>query len=340
MLNKLLSSSTKEVVTFCKNRQPNVSKESCWLWKDKPGQVCIVAHLDTVHDSPKKRVFHDSNHGAFWSPDGLGADDRAGVFGAFHLRDSLPPEIRPAVLITDGEEQGGWGAWEAVAKLSNELSDVSCFIQLDRRGFREAVFYDVETSKEFRDFILGFGLTKESGSFSDISILGPNLGIAAVNLSVGYQNEHTRSEWLNVLHLTKMLNIVSTIIRSSQASQLWRVPERRSSFYRDDILFPYNWRNQQGEEDWLSSEYEERVCDVCESQPGTLALEGMKLCNDCHAYFSRTLIKGGDTVDDSINSRIGSFYPARSSENKHLARQRNTKRRGKKVGFHRDFNSF
>lgn len=338
MLSKLLSSSTKEVITFCESRQPNFSKKSCWLWKDRPNQVCLVAHLDTVYDTPKKRVFYDSNNGAFFSPDGLGADDRAGVFGAFHLYDSLPLENRPAVLITDGEEQGGIGAWEAVKELSNELADVSCFIQLDRRGFCEAVFYDSETTPAFREFILSFGLGQSTGLFSDISILGPNLGIASVNLSAGYQNEHSNAEWLNVLHLTEMLNIVNKIIQSPLASQQWRVTKRNTPYHRDDILFSSNWYDQ-GEESWFSSNYNKEVCNICERYIETTELEGMYLCEGCYAYFSRTLPNGGDTENDPVNNRFEYFDSARNNENKRLARQRNSKRCGDKVGFHGDFNS-
>ena len=46
-------------------------------------------------------------------------------------------------------------------------------------------------SKKFEKYITGFGFKTQLGTFTDISIIAPAWKVAAVNLSVGYINEHS-----------------------------------------------------------------------------------------------------------------------------------------------------
>ena len=41
--------------------------------------IVLVAHMDTVFNHPPKDFYFDEKRGALWSPEGLGADDRAGA---------------------------------------------------------------------------------------------------------------------------------------------------------------------------------------------------------------------------------------------------------------------
>ena len=56
------------------------------------------------------------------------------------------------------------------------------------------------------------GFQTEIGSFSDISIIAPALGIAAVNLSSGYYNAHTLHEYINRKHLDAVIQKIGEII--------------------------------------------------------------------------------------------------------------------------------
>jgi len=110
-------------------------KES-WLFLPKTleGKVCLVAHIDTVWDSwckeqPKKEIFFDSKKRVLWSPTGLGADNRAGVQSVLDAFYKIPEPYKPIVLLTDKEESGGDGAYEAI-DLYGELleTNVSFFL--------------------------------------------------------------------------------------------------------------------------------------------------------------------------------------------------------------------
>jgi hypothetical protein len=93
---------------------------------------------------------------------------------------------------------------------------VSFFVEIDRRGCGEMVFYNNEPL-EFRDKIRRFGFHEEHGSFSDISILGPAIGIPAVNLSAGYYLEHSPGEYLREKQLRETIRKVLNITQTTSA---------------------------------------------------------------------------------------------------------------------------
>ena len=92
---------------------------------------------------------------------------------------------------------GGIGAIELIKTFPRQpfTQHLKFLIQLDRRGKDDCVFYDCD-NKNFNKMIQSYGFKKADGTFSDISIIAPVWGIAAVNLSVGYYSEHSVAERL------------------------------------------------------------------------------------------------------------------------------------------------
>ena len=169
--------------------------------------VAVTAHLDTVHleTANKKEIFCDSEQGVIWCPTGLGADDRAGVYAIIRL---LNKGYRPSVLFLTDEEIGSVGA----GKLINDfpkcpIKDLKYIIELDRRNAIDCVFYDCDNQK-FTDYIESFGFAEAWGTFSDICEICPAWGVAGVNLSVGYENEHTKAEFLRIAWLNSTIDKV------------------------------------------------------------------------------------------------------------------------------------
>ena len=168
--------------------------------------ILLVAHLDTVFlDITRKNmsVFYDQDHRVFWSPDGLGADDRAGV--AMILTLLTETNLRPHILFTTDEESGDTGAMDALSCRKILFKDLRYIIELDRQGYKEAVYYNC-FNKKFETYINSFGFDTDYGTYTDISILCPHWNIAGVNLSVGYYNEHSYAEhffvnaWIYTYH--------------------------------------------------------------------------------------------------------------------------------------------
>ena len=84
-------------------------------------------------------------------------------------------------------------------------------IEIDRKSEDDAVYYDCENDN-FEEYITSKGFKTSYGSFSDISYIAPELGVAAVNLSSGYYNAHTLHEYINRKHLNKTIKRVLDII--------------------------------------------------------------------------------------------------------------------------------
>ena len=219
-LNKFISIARMTTVELFDSLYEYLLKEYPFVYKDDKrnyifvqGQssVCLVAHLDTVLKVPPQKFYKSRLHkkvivGVY----GLGADDRAGVYAIMSLIDS---GLRPSVIFTTGEEEGGVGAFELIQKYPTCPLKTSCLIELDRCGKNDSVYYN-SANKEFEQFINSFGFRTKTGIFSDISILAPAWDIAAVNLSVGYFDEHTHREKLNQDFLDLTIAKVNDIIVS------------------------------------------------------------------------------------------------------------------------------
>ena len=176
--------------------------------------VCLIAHLDTVFDQEKckdKEIYVDTEHQVMWSPQGLGTDDRAGVFAILKL---LKMGYKPYIIFTQGEEEGCLGAKALVRRFpKSPWKKLKYILQLDRRGEQDCVFYNCD-NPDFTEYIESFGFITDWGSFSDISEIAPAWGLAAANLSVGYWDEHTYCErvmlsWLEqtIERVKKMLDV-------------------------------------------------------------------------------------------------------------------------------------
>jgi hypothetical protein len=168
--------------------------------------------MDTVFKYPVTSMYYDQQKGVLWSPEGLGADDRAGIFAIIKI---LQTGLRPSVILTTDEESGGIGA-AALAKLDCPIPNLKYMIQLDRRGTNDCVFYDCYNS-DFIDYVEEFGFVEHWGTFSDISELMPAWKICGVNLSVGYEDEHTTSE---VLHIGPLFNTIAKVRKMLQEENI------------------------------------------------------------------------------------------------------------------------
>ncbi|TYZ27545.1 hypothetical protein FZ041_11110 [Selenomonas caprae] len=181
--------------------------------------VLLVAHLDTVHEEPVHTICISEDGSIMMSPQGIGGDDRCGVYALQRIY--AEAEKKPWLLFTCDEEIGGHGAKAFVEeyeqeKLPQELANMKMLVEIDRRGRNDAVFYDCG-NPEFEDYINSHGFLTQYGSFSDISLIAPVLGVAAVNLSSGYYDAHTRHEYINCRHLENTIVKVGEMV--AEASQ-------------------------------------------------------------------------------------------------------------------------
>ena len=181
----------------------------------RQNRVVLVAHADTCWDFfyRKDRDLIPQNvqlaDGIIRNPgNGLGADDRAGCAILWLLRG-----LGHSILVTNGEEYGDIGStWLMTARpdIADKINDTHQFaLALDRRNGRDFKCYGVGTP-EFREYITDkTGYTEPSrASSTDISTICRR--ICGVNLSVGYQCEHTENEHLVVKDWLHTLNLCRT----------------------------------------------------------------------------------------------------------------------------------
>ncbi len=185
---------------------------------------CLIAHMDTVFHEIASEIYLDQDKNVMWSPQGLGADDRAGIFAILEL---LEQGLRPSVIFTSGEEIGGKGAKTLIRRFPKcPFKDIKYLIQLDRAGASDCVFYDCENIG-FIDYVRSFGFEEAWGTFSDISVIAPAWGIAATNLSIGYVDEHSIGERLFLNDMINTIQKVSQMISELNESPTWNYVPRK-----------------------------------------------------------------------------------------------------------------
>ena len=190
--------------------------------------IMLTAHMD-IKDELSDESYLIKN-GKIWHRNQsiLGADDRAGVaiiLNTCKVLSMLNFRGQIKIVFTVGEEDGQYGA----EKIDSAFySDVYFAISLYRRNGADIIshsttqqYCDEEYGSVFEDAShylwdgnYPFKMTK--GGISDLRVWS-RAGVPSVNLSIGYYNEHTPQEFLNlaewhrthdmVLHAMEMLSI-------------------------------------------------------------------------------------------------------------------------------------
>ena len=184
-----------------------VQNQKGFLYAKGTTPVLLVAHLDTVHRTQPETICYSADGTIMMSPQGIGGDDRAGVYMILRLIQ----RVQCHVLFCEDEETGGHGAHAFIK--SGIKPDVNYIVELDRMGSNDAVFYQCR-NRQFERYINGFGFQTAFGSFSDISILAPQLNLAAVNLSTGYYHAHQPGEYVRLDKVEELIGRVGKLLQT------------------------------------------------------------------------------------------------------------------------------
>lgn len=193
---------------YLASRKYDVINKNGFIYAKGDIPVLLVAHMDTVHDNQCVDIIDEN--GKLSSPQGIGGDDRCGIF----IIMNIVKELRCSILLCEDEEKGLVGARKfAESKYVNELG-VNYIVEVDRKGSNDAVFYQCD-NKEFTDFITDVtGFKKNFGSCSDISAVAPAAKIAAVNLSCGYYNAHTLKEYVVYEEMMDTVEVIKNLVKT------------------------------------------------------------------------------------------------------------------------------
>lgn len=215
---KLFYDEFKDVEGFAQIKS-SFGDRSIYIPGSREDRVLLVGHADTVWQhlfferysikTPilPRLVQHGNTIYSGHSTFGIGADDRAGVAMLW-----LMPDLGHSILLTDNEEIGMLGSSKfATSHLMQDVQKTHSFIvSFDRKGSNDFKCYNVGTDP-FRQYLTeqlpGFS-EPDRKSFTDICVLSKD--ICGVNLSCGYENEHTQAEHVDIGVWTRNFNIFSS----------------------------------------------------------------------------------------------------------------------------------
>jgi hypothetical protein len=175
----------------------NVIDGDGFLYIKGTDKILLTAHMDTVHLNQCKviDVKHEKGKMHLSSKDGIGGDDRCGIYMIMRIVEST--KLRPSILFCEDEEIGGIGSGKFVkTEYVKDLNEMLFLIELDRAHDNDLVFYR-DGNKEFQEFCkktTGYLLAR--GTFSDICNLSPACEVSSVNISCGYYNPHRLNEYV------------------------------------------------------------------------------------------------------------------------------------------------
>ena len=201
--------------------------------KVKDAPVLWCAHVDTVHTQlapVKQTIVYDEEGGMIYKDDKimpLGADDGAGVWMLLEMIDAGVPGT---YLFHRGEERGGIGSRAIAAQYTAFLSPHKYAIAFDRRGTGDIIteqMCGVCCSDEFAEAfaaLLGMDYKPDNtGSFTDTANY-INIIPECTNVSVGYNNEHSPNETLDVWHLKSLRDAVVAAFKTGITLPVKRDP--------------------------------------------------------------------------------------------------------------------
>lgn len=172
--------------------------------------ISLVAHIDTLATRGHQLV---ETNGVVRNKKGvLGADDRAGVYAIMELVEGS--YVKPIVIFTNYEESGGIGVDRLCRDgvLDTFIDRIHLFIEMDRKGRNEFVYYSDKLPKAIKKFAKSFGFVEDWGTFSDVATLTEHYGVPHLNLSIGYYDQHKLTERLVLAEMVETMNKVGEMM--------------------------------------------------------------------------------------------------------------------------------
>ena len=191
--------------------------------------VMLVAHMDTVHKELVQQIVYTDKGNIISSPQGIGGDDRCGIYMILKIIENY----NCSVLFAEDEELGCVGSQKFIKAISKNEVDapaVNYLIELDRKGDKDAVFYECD-NPEFENFIFeDEGWKLAFGTYTDITELAPALGVAAVNFSCGYYSAHTTKEYVVISEMEANIEKVKKLLERTTENDWFEYIEAQNIY--------------------------------------------------------------------------------------------------------------
>lgn len=235
------------------------------------GLPILVAHTDNVLCENKEPVFDLSKRYIKGMKNGIGFDDKAGIIAIISLWQHYKNQ-RFRIIFPADEETGGDGAKMIDPAI---YSDAKWILELDRKGNKDVIQTSGTTrlcSDEFVEKWEEMGYKRATGTFTDVNVFKPNAHwINMMNISIGYYNPHTDSEYLDTVAFEKIVNDVAKFI-DKDYDFVDDVEDEKDTFETPSDWLRYN-------------NFKDDFCSYCGADLGTHKLYDIDgdvyCCDDC-----------------------------------------------------------
>lgn len=209
-----------------------------WVQLGDSPTTLYTAHTDDVSaGSGKRRVQYSEElqrlSVARGEKDCLGADDATGIYILLHL---IEHEVPGLYLFCRAEETGGYPSYQFARSNTNLLGNITKVISFDRRGQQDVVTHQsgerccsdnfagaLSNELHMNHKLCTTGVFTDSYNFMDIVS-------ECTNISVGYENEHTRFEYQELQYLDLLLENLLQV-------DFEHLPVEQNDKFRQLILF-------------------------------------------------------------------------------------------------------
>lgn len=229
-----------------------LADEDGFLYAKGEIPVLLVAHLDTVHKKLCTEIKNEK--GKLSSPQGIGGDDRCGVF----IIMNVIKKHKCSVLLCEDEEIGCVGAKKFANTDYIEDLGVNYMIEFDRKGADDAVFYSCDNADFTKFVVAATKYIKAYGSCSDISTLMPASGIAAVNLSCGYYNPHTTTEYVIYNEMMDTVDAASALIEAECDEPFKYIKREYPSSFGGSYSLGASWSDERASMEYYDSLFDKK----------------------------------------------------------------------------------
>lgn len=189
-----------------------------------PGEPILCSHQDCVGDAKCGSLVNFIDFYRFGNEEilkgngNIGADDKIGIFLILLYLTKVSPKVN--FIFSTGEEKSVVTGIKTIVeeiKNSDAFKEAPYCIVLDRRGFGDIIcekndYGSKDFDKALSDIGINYGYSSVKGGLSDTNTISGYMN--ACNLSVGYYNPHTKTEFVVISEMINTFNYVCDIIEN------------------------------------------------------------------------------------------------------------------------------
>jgi len=237
----------------------------------------MVCHTDTVHDIVKAKVLPVKVKGNIIAINsktmkqiGTGGDDKCGI--AITLQLLKTQSSMKAVFFLD-EEVGCLGSSKLKKKFFNDCLYV---LQCDRRGADDFVnrisgtkLYEENFQDAIKYILQKYNRVEVNGGMTDVLEIAYKTDLPVANMSCGYYNPHTDTEYININDFVETYKLCSDIFKYINTKYVVKTKRESYNYHMYGRYNDYDWNYNSHmmydhvfDEDQLS-EAEKKIKIIC-----------------------------------------------------------------------------